>query len=203
MATRRGPSTVKYEGVDRLPSGRYRARYRDAEGRQHSETFDSAVQARDWRAGQVDAVSRGVHVAPNTRTTVSQYARQHVSTLNYRPATKRTAETRLRALEGTPLGAVRLVDVRTSQVRAWASDMERRHAASTAAKHLSWLRSVLAAAVDDRLTGSTPRRPVSRSSGGSVRRSCRSPSIRCSPSPKRSRLTTGPLSCSPPGRACG
>ncbi len=76
-AARKAASTVKYQGVDRLPSGRYRARYRDAGGKQHSEAFDSAGQARDWRAGQVNAVSRGVHVAPNTRTTVAEYARQH------------------------------------------------------------------------------------------------------------------------------
>jgi integrase len=152
----RKASSVKGEGLDRLPSGRVRARYRDAAGKQHSETFDTVAEAKAWRGAQIDAVARRVDVAPNTKTTVAQYARQHVAALNYRPATRRTAETRLRALERTPLGSLRLVDVRTSHVRAWASDMERQHAASTAAKHLSWLRSVLSAAVEDRLIGANP-----------------------------------------------
>lgn len=156
MAKARARSTVRAEGIDRLPSGRYRARYRDTDRKTHVSTFDTLAEAKVWRAEQVAAVSKGVHVVPSTRTTVAEYARQHVATLNYRPATVRTAETRLRALERTPLGSVRLVDVRTSQVRAWASDMERRHAATTAAKHLSWLRSIFSAAVEDRLIGSNP-----------------------------------------------
>lgn len=36
-------------GLDQLPSGKWRARYRSGEGRQHSKTFETPEEAQAWR----------------------------------------------------------------------------------------------------------------------------------------------------------
>ncbi len=41
--------------VDRLPSGKWRARYRDSEGSQHSKSFDREKEAKAWRVQQLVA----------------------------------------------------------------------------------------------------------------------------------------------------
>ena len=74
---------------------------------------------------------------------------------------------------GTKLGSRRLGDVRTSEVRGWANERWEALSPSTAAKTLGLLRSVYAAAVEDRLLKVSP---VTRSVKLPGRRSRGSPS---------------------------
>ncbi len=154
----------RYPGVRRLPSGLFQARYwcdgcarHDGVKGQHSESFDKERAAHLWRTEKVASLTRGTHVDSGQKTQVADYAREYVQTLKYeKAATVRTMETHLRALEGQPLGSMLLVKVRTSDVRAWARDIENRYAPTTAAKRVAFLRAVFTSAVDDRLIATSP-----------------------------------------------
>lgn len=61
--------------VDKLPSGKWRARYR-ADGRQYSKSFDRKQDALRWETVQLAAAHRGQHTDPSDRTTVHDYAAQ-------------------------------------------------------------------------------------------------------------------------------
>jgi len=53
---------------------RWRARYVDTAGREHSRTFDRKVDAQKWLDAQVASLLRGDHIAPrDARLTVGEW----------------------------------------------------------------------------------------------------------------------------------
>jgi len=112
-------------GIDRPKPGTVRARYRDADGHQHSKTFPErggvrAAQA--WLRTQRSAVDEGRHVAPSTRVTVAEYAAQWCDSKPHRPSTaRRYASMRAAHIDGTPLGSMKITDVRPTHVQQWVT----------------------------------------------------------------------------------
>ncbi|WP_432477198.1 tyrosine-type recombinase/integrase [Nocardioides sp. GXQ0305] len=147
-------------GLDRLPSGKIRARYRDAEGRQHSKSFPPrggirAAQA--WLRDQRSTVDAGTHVAPNDRTTVRDFAERWARSRPHRESTRRQVVTYLRHLDETPLGARPLRLVRPSEVQEFISNRNAAGYAPQTVRNLyTWIRAVFSAAVEDRLILHTP-----------------------------------------------
>ncbi|MCA1703411.1 MAG: site-specific integrase, partial [Actinobacteria bacterium] len=143
--------------IARRPNGRYRARYRGPDRREHAKHFDRKVDAQRWLAMAQADLARGIYVDPNDQTAVGAYARKW---LRGRAVGERTAarlDTIVRChIEGTDLGRRRLAALRPSEVQTWASDRARVLAPSTLRKVVSTLRSIHAAAVLDRLVGSSP-----------------------------------------------
>lgn len=147
-------------GLDRLPSGKVRARYRDADGRQHSKTFPErggvrAAQA--WLREQRAAVDAGVHVAPSTKTTVAEYARVYAASRPHRKTSARRVDSTItNHVEGTALGRMRLTEVTPSAVQTWVTDRSKVLAPSTLRITVNLMRSVFEQAVADRIIGRTP-----------------------------------------------
>lgn len=149
-------------GIDQLPSGLYRARYRcqgcarHAEPSQHSQSFARLSDAKRWRTAQMAAVDVGTHVDTRQTQTVSECAVRYVETLDHEPASSRTMTTYLAALARHPLGARRIADVRSSDISAWRADLQRKYAATTVANRYGWLRAVFNAATEDRIIPASP-----------------------------------------------
>jgi integrase len=143
-------------GVNQQPNGRYRARYRDADGRQLSRSFDTAREAARWRTDQMAAVNRGDHVAPDDKTTVLDYAMQWAEGRPHRELSRVQMRTYLNHLRDTPLGTMQLRHVRTSDVQAWVRSRSDLLAPQTVRNLCTWLRAVFSAAVEDRLIAFTP-----------------------------------------------
>lgn len=143
-------------GLDRLPSGKIRARYRDASGRQHSKTHDGVRDAQRWLRAQQSAVDEGRHVTPNDRTTVWEYAVQWAGVRPVREATQRQYGTYLRHLEDTPLGRRPLVQVRPADLQAFVADRSRLLAPSTTRNLYTWIKAVFGDAVENRRIAATP-----------------------------------------------
>jgi integrase len=146
-------------GLDRLPSGKIRARYRDDTGRQHSKTFPDrggirAAQA--WLRDQRSAVDAGVHVAPNSKVTVREYAAQWAAARPHRASSKRQVGTYLAHLDATPLGARPMRLVRPTEVQAWVSDRSASYAPQTVRNVYTFVKAVFAGAVEDGVIGRTP-----------------------------------------------
>jgi integrase len=105
---------------------RYRARYRDAAGRQHEKRFARRGDAQRWLDQQTASIITGGHVAPRAgRMTVGELAERwreiHLGQL--KPSTARRYEGLLRLHVLPAWGTRRLEDVRTADVRAWTATL--------------------------------------------------------------------------------
>lgn len=110
MATKKRKRRETFGQIDKLPSGRYRARYLDDSGTRHAapQTFDTMTDARAYLAGIQTDMSRGAWTSPIERaaakaaaaTTLSEYAETWLALKTRRPRT--VAEYR-RLISG-PLG---------------------------------------------------------------------------------------------------
>lgn len=143
--------------IQKRPDGKWRVRWRDPDGREHSRHFVRKVDAERHRTTVNADMLRGAYVDPDDQTTVSQYARRWLAG---RAVGDRTG-TRLASLvsnhvDATELGGRRLAAVRPSEAQAWVADRARVLAPSTLRKVVSTVRSIYAAAVLDRLVAASP-----------------------------------------------
>lgn len=147
--------------IKKRPDGSWRARYRDANDKEHARHFPRKIDAQNWLNEVTAAVVAGTYVDPKTaKTTVGEWCQAWISGYaNNRPSTVRQAKTHLRHIEEAfgkrPLGAVR-----PSEVKAWTAKLKTDgYADSTIYALHSRLSQVFTDAVHD---GLIPRSPVSR-----------------------------------------
>jgi integrase len=139
---------------------RWRARYVDGDGREHSKGFARKADAQSWLEDEINpALATGTYVAPESgRLTVGAVyeswtgAQSHISAKT--AATRRSAW----ASRVEPRwGAVPVVDVKTSAIRTWVAAMVANDVGpATIENAFGLLRQVLGAAVEDRRI---PRNP--------------------------------------------
>ena len=78
-----------FRSVDRLPSGRYRARYLGPDGRRHAKVFDTRADAWAWLASQQTDLLRKSWRAPNVSSrTVGEYAEDYLARNDLRESTR-------------------------------------------------------------------------------------------------------------------
>jgi integrase len=142
--------------VDQLASGKWRARYRDADGRMHSKAFDRRADAIRWGNGQKTSVHNGSHIDPSDRTTVLDYAERWTAGREYKELSVRQGRTYLNHLRGTPLGDMGLRNAAPSDVQSWINSRSRLLAPQTVRNLYTWLKAVFRSATEDRLITHTP-----------------------------------------------
>lgn len=147
---------------------RWRARYRDAEGRQRSRSFARKVDAvRFLTLVQADLL-RGTYLDPGrSRTALSVYAGLWLGSLSVRPSTRRTYDSHLRTWILPALGARTLASITPTDVRGLVRQLGEGLAPSTAHHVHGLLASILRLAVED---GYLPRNPAARTGLGRPRR---------------------------------
>jgi hypothetical protein len=155
--------TVLGERVRRPRYGsglRWRARYRDAEGRQRSRSFARKPDAvRFLTLVQADLL-RGSYVDPGRScTALSVYAGRWLESLPVRPATRRTYDSHLRTWLLPALGGRSLASITPTDVRALVRLLTEQLAPSTAQHVHGLLATVLRSAVQD---GYLARNPAAR-----------------------------------------
>ncbi len=148
--------------VDRLPSGRWQARWRDDAGKQRKRSFRLKSQAVAWISEVESSKSRGTYVDHRAgRIMLSEYASEWVATRPLRASTARRVASTIKVhITGTELGSLPLASIRPTHVQAWATARSKILAPSTTRLTLKLLRSILLSAVEDRLIASTPARRV-------------------------------------------
>jgi hypothetical protein len=132
-------SRRRFGSVRRLPSGRWQARYRTSDGRQHTAQETFAIKADAIRhLAQVETdLSRGQWSDPRLgRTTFAAWAaRWEDTTVNLRANTRAAYRNLLRRYLLPTFGPVPLADLDAMAVRAWLAKLEREGVgASTRAK---------------------------------------------------------------------
>jgi integrase len=156
-------STVAGERVRRERFGRglrWRARYRDAEGRQRSRSFARRPDAvRFLTLVQADLL-RGSYIDPGrSRTALSTYASTWLESLSVRPTTRRTYDSHLRTWILPALGGRSLASITPTDVRALVRQLSEHLAPSTARHVHGLLSTILRSAVED---GYLARNPAAR-----------------------------------------
>src|SRR5436190_24363075 len=103
--------------IERRPNGRYRARYRDPDGSEHSRTFPRKADAERFLTGVEHSKLTGGYVDPAAgRTTFRSYAEEWRLVQVNRPGTAVSIETQLRLHVYPTLGHRPIAAVRPSEV---------------------------------------------------------------------------------------
>jgi integrase len=138
---------------------RWRARYVDDSGHEHSKAFGLKAQAQRWLDKQTADVVQGKHVAPrDARVTVQEWCDRWLSSYaaGHRANTVAGARTAVRMIV-EEFGDQTLSSVRPSQVKEWCARLRTDgYAASTIELAHRRFKQVLADAVYDGLLGSNP-----------------------------------------------
>ena len=104
---------------------RWRARYVDDEGREHTKAFARKVDAQKWLDGFTAAVVTGQYVDPKAgQITFRDYAERWRKMQVQRPSSRAHVETMLRRHAYPTLGDRRLSSILPSDVQAWVKSLE-------------------------------------------------------------------------------
>jgi integrase len=148
----------------KVPSGRdgvgkrWRARYVDDHGREHSKMFDLKHDAQEWLNTQTSSVVTGTHVAPrDAQMTVQQWCDEWIEGYKInRPGSIRVARTQIGVI-CAEFGDKQLMALRPSQVKKWCSKLkEDGHEASYIYVLHGRLKQILGDAVYDGVLGRNP-----------------------------------------------
>jgi integrase len=149
--------------IKKRPNGQWRARYRDAGGREHARHFERRTDAQRWLDEVTASVVTGQYVDPKAgRVTFGAYAEQWRAAQVHRPSSQAHVETMLRRHAYPTLGERPLSSILPSEIQAW---VKRLSAGSADRKPLApatvgvvhgLVSSVMKAAVKDRRIVANP-----------------------------------------------
>lgn len=114
--------------IAKREDGRWRARYRDAAGREHARHFARKAEAQAWLDSVTTAVGSGSYVDPRgARITVDEWSKRWLQTkTNLKRTTRATYETLARTHVLPAWGSRSLSAVTHEGVARWVGDLEHR-----------------------------------------------------------------------------
>ena len=131
----------------------WRVRWRDAEGRQRSRTFETHADAKRYKLRLEGDVAAGTWIDPNNaRIPLGEFVVEwRKSIVDLRPTSLARMESAVRNQILPEWGATALSGIANADVRAWAARLHASgYSASTVRKAVFTLRRILDAAVADR-----------------------------------------------------
>lgn len=143
--------------IKKRDNGMWRARYRDAAGKEHARHFGRKVDAQRWIDEVTASVVTGQYVDPRAgKVTVREYAAQWQAAQVWRDKTARRVESAMRlhvlpTLGDRAVSSVRPTDVQ-GLVKRWSDDLS----PSTVRVVFAVLRGLFKAAVQDRIIPASP-----------------------------------------------
>jgi integrase len=144
--------------IRQRPDGRWRARYRDDEGKEHARHFDLKRDGVKWLEKVATSQHTGTYVDPaSSRTTLGSFYAEWAPRQVWAPTTMKAADL---AMSDCTFTDVEFGKLRRSHVESWVKSMSTRLAASTIKTRVNYVRAVLRAAVRDRLIASDPTEHV-------------------------------------------
>jgi integrase len=147
----------------------YRVRYRTPDNRQTDRRgFATKREAADFAASVQVSKARGEYVAPSTgRVTIGQLGPEWLARQagHVKPSSFQTYDAAYRTHVAPRWGAVKLTDVRFSDVQAWVSDLKGRRGATVVRRAYRVLSWILGDAVKDRMLASNPCQGVKLPAG--------------------------------------
>jgi integrase len=145
--------------IQRRPSGSWRVRYHDPDGRERAKHFDRKVDAERFRSTVQTDVLRGAYIDPNAgRVRFADFAATWLAGQTSDISTRQAMEIRVRVHMKPTFGQMDLRNIKPSSVQAWLGGLQEQLAPSYVRVLLANLSSLMNAAVDD---GLIPRNPCS------------------------------------------
>ncbi|MGQ0843170.1 MAG: tyrosine-type recombinase/integrase [Sporichthyaceae bacterium] len=152
-------SRTSFGAVDKLPSGRWRARCTGPDGRRRSKTFATKSDGRAWLATQQADVVRKAWRAPEAaKRTVGEFAEDYLIREDLRESTRALYASLWRTHLAGPWTGVAVGDVTSAQVRAWHTAAARTTGPTALAQSYRLLRAILGVAVADDAIAANPCR---------------------------------------------
>lgn len=142
--------------IVKRPNGKWRARYRDADGKEHAKHFDRKVDGQRWLDEQTAGLVTGQWVDPQAgKMCFRAYAEPWRAAQVHRPSTTAHVETMLRRHVYPTFGERQLGSIRPSEVQAWVKRLSLTLAPATVQVVHGIVASIFKAAIrDKKLTGS-------------------------------------------------
>lgn len=149
------------------PNGKWRARYRDSKGKEHSRHFDRKVDAQQWLDVVTASKVRGDYVDPkDSRITFEDYAKRWRATITGAPQTLRIYDNALDKHIYPALGAMAIGSIRKSDVQGLISGLVTKNYAPPTVRGIARvIKMVMQSAVDDRVIPSSPALKIKVPSG--------------------------------------
>ncbi len=144
--------------IARRDDGRWRARYRDALGREHSRHFARKIDAQHWLDDVTTAVRTGTYSDPRRgRLTIGKWAPEWLDgQAHLKPSTRERYAGILREHVLPTWSLVQLADVRHSDVQTWITRLAAIRSPATVRKIHRVLSLMLKTAVKDGRIGRNP-----------------------------------------------
>lgn len=143
--------------IKKRPSGQWRARYRDPEGKEHARHFDRKVDAQRWLDQVTSDLVRGTYVDPKAGLLrFGAFADDWLAAQTFDVSTREAVELRLRVHILPTFGKLELKAIRPSTVQSWLRDRQSSCAPTHVRVLLANLSTILSAAVDDGLIVRNP-----------------------------------------------
>ncbi|MEI5671854.1 MULTISPECIES: tyrosine-type recombinase/integrase [unclassified Nocardioides] len=143
--------------VSRRPNGRWRARFRDADGREHARHFIDEGDAHRWLNGVATSIESGKHFGTaDGRITFQAFAEAWRAMRLHRASSAAHVETMLRRHVYPSLGSRRLDSIVHTDIQRWVQTLSEVLAGSTLRVVHGIVSSIFRAAVNDRRVLSNP-----------------------------------------------
>ncbi|MCK7676215.1 tyrosine-type recombinase/integrase [Corynebacterium pygosceleis] len=154
MSIQRRPKT----GKDKNGRVRWVARYRDGSGKEHSKTFATKTDAKNWEAEQLRALRSGTWIDPiHRQSTVGDLVRDYRDSAA-RPKTREAWTTYYNALgelHDVPVGKLT-----AGMIRKWVAGRSEAWAPRTLSNAVAFLNTVLNKAVEDGVIAVNPGKGI-------------------------------------------
>ncbi|MER7070936.1 site-specific integrase [Terrabacter sp. NPDC000476] len=143
--------------IARRPDGKWRARYRDASGRERTRQFVRKVDAQRWLSETTQALADGRYVDPRAgRITLHEYDHDWLARQVHRETTAEQMSGVVRRYIDPVLGDLRLAAIQPADVQRWVKTLSRTLAPSTVEVAHRILYGILKSPVSDRRIVSNP-----------------------------------------------
>ncbi len=144
--------------IAKRADGRWRARYRDAHGREHARHFNRKVDAQNWLDSVTTAVQTGTYVDPHRgRITIDEWApRWLAGQAHLKPSTHERYAGIVREHVLPQWSRVPLADITHSNVQSWLTRLTTRRSPATVRKVHRVFSLMLKTAVKDGRLGRNP-----------------------------------------------
>lgn len=117
---------TRWPGVYETDSGRFLARYRDADGQRHARTFATGKAAAQWKADREADVRRGDHVDPHAgRIRLEQWCETWLEARGVEESTAAGDRSRIDRHILPAFGRLPLASITRIKVQSWVRQLQR------------------------------------------------------------------------------
>ncbi len=147
--------------IQKRPNGKWRARYRDLDGKEHARHFERKLDAQRWLDEVTASMVTGQYVDPRAgRVTFEKYAEKWEGSLIASEAGERITDNALRLHLVPALGARSMAAIRRNDIQVLFKHLSDQLGPGSVRNVYDVLVRVMTAAVDDKVIASSPCRRI-------------------------------------------